>query len=101
MNVRKIEVCFPNVNNNDDLEKIESQLISYYEREKLQCNYCRDIKYGYEYIHQDDMKWEIYCEKTDKDIEILLKKYKMEEIPPIEITNERLKAIMWTINKLN
>lgn len=99
LNTKYIEVCFPNVNSGQELEKLESQLISYYEREKLQCNYNLDLIIGLEYIDSDSMEWLLYEEKTNRDINILLKKYGYGEVPPIEIINERLRSIMWYKNR--
>ena len=99
LNTKYIEVSFPEVKNNDELEKIEAQLISYYERVKFQCNYNLNLPSYVEYINEDTQEWKLYDEKSDKYIEQLLISYGMKTIPPIEIINERLRAIMWAINK--
>lgn len=98
LNIKYIEICFPDVNNGEELEIVENQLISYYEREKLQCHYNLYMMMGLEYISSDTMKWTLYEEKSDKDIKILMKKYNYDKIPPIEIINERLRTAIWILN---
>ena len=61
----------------------------------MQCNYNLELPSGVKYIDKDNLKWILYAEKTEEDIEILKKNYGYEEIPPIEITNERLRAMLW------
>lgn len=99
LNVIYIEATYPKVNNNKDLEKIESSLIFYYERNFLSCNYNRDIG-EYEEINNDTNIWEEIAFFSDKDIDKLRVKYNFDDIPSIEITNERLQAMMWILNKL-
>lgn len=98
LNTKYIETCFPEVENGQELEHLEAQLISYYEREKLQCNYNLDLIIGLNYIQKDTMDWILYEEKTERDIRILLNKYQYEDIPNIEIINERLRSILWYID---
>lgn len=98
LNTRYIEICFPSVECGQELEKVESEIVSYYERIKKECFYNKDLASGTEYISQDNLDWKIYETKTDRDINILLKKYKIKSIPQIEITNERLKSILWCLN---
>lgn len=95
LNTKYIEIAFPNVKSNDELEKIETELISYYEREKMQCNYNLELPSGVKYIDKDNLKWILYAEKTEEDIEILKKNYGYEKIPPVETINERLRAMLW------
>lgn len=95
LNTKYIEISFPHVTSNQELEKIESELISYYERVKFQCNYNSDLQSEVIYVDSDNLEWILYNEKTDKDIEILMKSYGYNNIPPIEITNERLRAMLW------
>lgn len=101
LNTKYIEICFPDVNCGQDLEILENQLISYYERNKFQCNYNLNIISGTNYIEQDNMKWILYEEKTEKDIKRLMKRHNYREIPPIETINERLRLLMWVLNKNN
>lgn len=101
LNTKYIEVAFPRVENNKELGILESKLISYYEREKLQCNYNMDLMVGLDYVENDNMSWLLYEEKTERDIKILLKRYNYDKVPSIEIINERLKSILWFKNKLN
>ena len=101
LNTKYIEISFPNVSSNQELEKIESELISYYERIKFQCNYNSDLQSDVRYIDSDDLDWILYNEKTDKDIEGLMKNYGYNNVPPIEIINERLRAMVWLKNNLN
>lgn len=100
LNTTYIEVCFPDVSNNADLEYVESQLISYYERNKLECQYNLDLQYS-ETIYSDDMNWIEYDVKTESQREELLCKYGFTSMPELEIINERLKAMLWIIEELN
>lgn len=99
LNIDKIEVCFPIVENNVDLETLESNLISFYEREKLQCFYCRDIKYGFDLISEDNMDWNLFYRLDNSDYEHLKNTYGYSEIPPVGIINDRLKIILWIMEK--
>lgn len=95
LNTKYIEITFPDVKSNSELEKMETELISYYERVKLQCNYNLDLPSGVKYINEDNLKWTLYNEKTDEDMEILKRNYGYEKIPPVETINERLRAMLW------
>lgn len=94
LNVAKIEILLPNVSSNEELEKLENSLISYYEREHLCCHYNREILNPI-YIGRDENEWLEYYRLTDSDKITLMNNYGYEEIPPIEITNERLRAMLW------
>lgn len=98
INTRYIEVCFPDVSDGQELEVLESQLISFYERNKFQCNYNSDLMHRIAYTEEDNMNWILYDEKSDRDIKVLMKKYEYQEIPPIETINERLRSILWVLN---
>lgn len=100
LNIAKIEIMLPNVDNNEELEKKESSLISYYEREHLWCHYNKEINNPI-YINEDRNVWLKYYELTDIDIETLMIRYGYKEIPPIEITNERLRAMLWLKKRNN
>lgn len=97
LNIKYIEVFYPDVKSDKELEELESALISYYERNKLECFYNKDLIKTYELL-KDDYKWEKYYTLNNVDINNLKEKYEYEDIPNIEIINERLKAILWIIN---
>lgn len=98
LNVRYIEVTYPEVNNNKELEKIENSLIIYYERNYLSCNYNNNVT-EYDEISEDKNIWTEIDSFSDEDIRLLMKKYKIDEIPSIETTNGRLKAMVWILDK--
>lgn len=100
LNIKYIEVAFPNVNSNEELEDLESALVRFYEREKLWCYYNRDINVKYT-ILEDTQEWEQLYELTDNDIDILKNRYGYEDIPSIEIINQRLDSMLFVMDKYN
>lgn len=98
LNTKYIEVFYPNVNSNEELELIECSLISYYERYKMECYYNKDISFTISdnlNFKEDNFKWTSYHIISTKERNNLKKKYNFTKIPNIEIINERLKAIIW------
>lgn len=100
LNTKYIEVAFPNVNSNEELEDLESALVRFYERKKLWCYYNRDINVKYT-ILEDTQEWEQLYELTDNDIDILKNRYGYEDIPSIEIINQRLDSMLFVMDKYN
>lgn len=100
LNTKYIEISFPAVESNEELESLESSLVKFYERYKLWCPYNKDLKYVATAL-EDTQKWEQLYELTENDIEILKHRYGYEDIPSIEIINQRLDSMLFIMDKYN
>lgn len=98
LNIKYIEVCYPDVQSQTELDNLESALISFYERNYRSCYYNKDLNLVYE-ISKDINDWQTIHTMSKDDIAVLLTRYQYTKIPEIEIINERLKAILWILNK--